>query len=132
MALYNAQIRNQLALVQDIGLQLVTIVKTDELFPWIVGQIQQRLHHDSCAILRADGGHLVLEASTGGLALDPVGMQIPFGQGITGRCAVENRVVNVGNVRTDAGYIASGVEGARSEIAVPIRFEDELLGVLTI
>jgi diguanylate cyclase (GGDEF)-like protein len=59
-------------------------------------------------------------------------MLIPFGQGITGRCAVENRVVNVGNVRSDAGYIASGVEGARSEIAVPIRFEEELLGVLTI
>jgi hypothetical protein len=33
----------------------------------------------------------VLEASTGGLARDPVGMLIPFGQGITGRCAVENR-----------------------------------------
>ena len=132
VALYNAQIRNQLGLVQDIGLQLVTIVRTEELFPWIVGQIQQRLHHDSCAILRVEGQHLVLEASTGGLAQDPVGMQIPFGQGITGRCAAENRAVNVGNVRADAGYIASGVEGARSEIAVPIRFEDELLGVLTI
>jgi diguanylate cyclase (GGDEF)-like protein len=59
-------------------------------------------------------------------------MQIPFGQGITGRCAAENRVVNVGNVRSDAGYIASSVEGVRSEIAVPVRFEEELLGVLTI
>lgn len=132
VALHNAQVRNQLGLVQDIGLQLVTIVRTEELFPWIVGQIQQRLHHDSCAILRVDGDHLVLEASTGGLAHDPIGLQIPFGQGLTGRCAAENRVVNVGNVRSDAGYIASGVEGARSEIAVPIRFEDELLGVLTI
>jgi diguanylate cyclase (GGDEF)-like protein len=97
-----------------------------------VGQIHQRLHHDSCAILRVDDQHLVLEASTGGYVQDPVGMQIPFGHGITGRCAVENRVVNVGNVRSDAGYITSGVEGARSEIAVPIRFEEELLGVLTI
>ena len=132
VALYNAQVRNQLELVQDIGLQLATIVKTEELFPWIVAQIQQRLHHESCAILRVEDECLVLEASTGGLAHDPVGMQIPFGQGITGRCAVEKKVVNVGNVRSDAGYIASGVEGARSEIALPIRFEEELLGVLTI
>jgi diguanylate cyclase (GGDEF)-like protein len=132
VALYNALIRNRLGLVQDIGLQLAAIVKTEELFPWFVQQIQERLHHDSCGILRVDGQRLVLEASTGGLARDPIGMQIPFGQGITGRCAVENRVVNVGNVRSDAGYIASGVEGARSEIAVPIRFEEELLGVLTI
>ena len=132
VALYNAQIRTQLGLVQDIGLQLATIIKTEDLFPWFVQQIQERLHHDSCGILRVDGQHLVLAASTGGLARDPVGMQIPFGQGITGRCAVEKKVVNVGNVRSDAGYIASGVEGARSEIALPIRFEEELLGVLTI
>ncbi len=132
VALYNAQIRNQLELVQDIGLQLVTIVRAGELFPWIVRQIQQRLHHESCAILRVDNQRLVLEASTGGFARDLVGMEIPFGQGITGRCAAENRVINVGNVRSDPGYITSGVEGARSEIAVPIRFEEQLLGVLTI
>ncbi len=132
VALHNAQIRTQLELVQDIGLQLATIVRTDELFPWIVTQVQERLHHDSCAILQADGSRLVLAASTGGLAKDPVGMQIAFGEGITGRCAAEKRVVNVGNVRTDAGYIPSGVAEACSEIALPICFGDELLGVLTI
>jgi len=85
VALRNASIRNQLELVQDIGLQLVTIVRAEELFPWIVRQIQRRLHHDSCAILRIDDSHLVLEASTGGYAQDLVGMRIPVGEGITGR-----------------------------------------------
>jgi diguanylate cyclase (GGDEF)-like protein len=132
VALYNSHIRNQLELVQDIGIQLVTIVKAEELFPWIVQQIQQRLHHDSCAILRVDGSELVLEASTGGYAQDLVGMRIKFGQGITGRCAVEKKVINVGDVRSDPGYITSGVEGARSEIAAPILFEGQLHGVLTI
>jgi diguanylate cyclase (GGDEF)-like protein len=132
VALYNARIRAQLELVQDIGLQLVTIVRADELFPWIVTQIQQRLRHDSCAILRVDGTHLVLEASTGGFAQDLVGMRIPFGQGITGRCAVEQTILNVGDVRADPGYITSGVEGARSEVAAPIVFEGRLHGVLTI
>ena len=132
VALHNAHIRNQLELVQDIGIQLVTIAKAAELFPWIVGQIQQRLHHDSCAILRVDGNELVLEASTGGYAQDLVGMRIRFGQGITGRCAAEKRVINVGDVRSDPGYITSGVEGARSEIAAPILFEGRLHGVLTI
>ena len=41
VALHNAQVRNQLGLVQDIGLQLVTIVRTEELFPWIVGVIER-------------------------------------------------------------------------------------------
>jgi len=132
MALYNAQTRNQLELVQDIGIQLVTIVRAEELFPWIVRQIQQRLNHDSCAILRADGHHLVLEASTGGYAKDLVGMRIPFGQGITGRCAVERKIINVGDVRSDTGYITSGVESVRSEIASPIVFDEKLEGVLTV
>ncbi|MCX6546366.1 MAG: sensor domain-containing diguanylate cyclase [Acidobacteria bacterium] len=132
VALYNTRIRTQLELVQDIGVQLVTIVRAEELFPWIVRQIQQRLHHDSCAILRADGHDLVLEASTGGYAQDLVGMRIPFGDGITGRCALEQRVVNVGDVRSDRGYITSGVEGVRSEIASPILFEGKLHGVLTV
>ena len=132
VALHNAHIRNQLELVQDIGLQLVTIVRAEELFPWIVRQIQQRLHHDSCAILRSEGQFLVLEASTGGYAKDLVGMRIPFGQGITGRCAAEKRVINVGDVRSDPGYITSGVESVRSEIASPILFDDRLHGVLTV
>ena len=132
MAIYNAHIRSQLELVQDIGMQLVTIVRTEELFPWIVRQIQQRLHHHSCAILGVDGTHLVLEASTGGFARGLAGLRIPFGQGITGRCAAEQQVINVGDVRSDPGYITSGVEEARSEIASPILFEGHLHGVLTI
>jgi diguanylate cyclase (GGDEF)-like protein len=132
VALYNSRIRNQLELVQDIGLQLVTIVRAEELFPWVVRQIQQRLHYDSCAILRVDGLHLVLEASTGGYAGGLVGMRIPFGQGITGRCAVEKRVINIGDVRSDPGYITSGVEGVRSEVAAPILFEGQLHAVLAV
>jgi diguanylate cyclase (GGDEF)-like protein len=131
VAIHNARIRTALELVQDIGLQLVTIVKRNELFPWVVRQIRERLHHDSCAILRADGAALVLEASTGEFARDLIGLRIPFGQGITGRCAVEKRVINVGDVRADPAYITSGVD-ARSEIAAPIVFDGTLLGVLTI
>lgn len=132
VALYNALVRTQLELVQDIGVQLATVVQTDKLFPWIAEQIQQRLHHESCGILRVEGDRLVLEATTGGLAEAPIGMQIRFGEGITGRAAAEKRVVNVGNVRSDGGYIAAAAEEARSEIAVPICFQEELLGVLTI
>jgi diguanylate cyclase (GGDEF)-like protein len=132
VAIHNARIRGQLELVQDIGIQLVTILKTEQLFPWIVNQIRNRLHHDSCAILRAEDDHLVLEAATGGYARNLVGMRIPFGQGITGRCALEKKAVNVGDTRSDPGYIPAGIAGARSEVASPILFEGAIQGVLTI
>jgi diguanylate cyclase (GGDEF)-like protein len=132
VALHNARIRTQLELLQDIGIQLVTILKTEQLFPWIARQVCDRLHYDSCAILRASRDHLVLEAATGGYARDLVGMRIPFGEGITGRCARLRAPVNVGDIRADAGYIPAGIAGARSELASPILFEGELLGVLTV
>jgi diguanylate cyclase (GGDEF)-like protein len=132
VALHNADIRSQLELVQDIGLQLVTITKIEDLCARMVQQISDRLRHYSCGILKIDGDHLVLEASTGGFSPELTGMRIPFGQGITGRCALERRIINVGDLQLDSGYIPSGVVGARSEIAAPILFENRLHGVLTI
>lgn len=132
VAVHNAQIRSQLELVQDIGIQLLSVTRSEELVPWVVEQIRNRLHHDSCAILRAEGFHLVFEASTGKFSEDLVGLRIPIGMGITGRCARERRTVNVGDVRAEPDYIPSGIEGVRSEIAAPIAFAQELYGVLTI
>jgi diguanylate cyclase (GGDEF)-like protein len=132
VALHNADIRNQLELVQDIGLQLVTITKVEDLCSRMVQQISDRLRHYSCGILRIEGDHLVLEASTGGFSPQLTGLRIPFGQGITGRCAQERTIINVGDLQLDSGYIPSGVVGARSEIAAPILFENRLYGVLTI
>ncbi len=132
VAIYNARIRSQLELVQAIGIQLAAITRPELLFPWIVNQIRDRLGHDSCAILKVDGGELVFEASTGGYSADLLGLRIPFGRGITGRCALEQRPINVGDVRAEPNYLASGIDGVRSEIAAPILFEDQLHGVLTI
>jgi diguanylate cyclase (GGDEF)-like protein len=132
VALHNAHIRTQLELVQAIGIQLAAITRTGDLFPWIVNQIRDRLRHNTCAILRLEGSDLVLEAATGDYARDLVGMRIPVGQGITGRCAAEKRVINVGDIPADPDYISAGIEGVRSEIASPILFEGELSGVLTI
>jgi GAF domain-containing protein len=132
VALHNAQVRAQLELVQSIGVQLVTIRTKEELFPSIVSRIREHLHYESSAILETDGDHLVLKASTGEFPADLLGFRIPIGQGITGLCAREKRCVNVGDVRRHPDYIPSGITEARSEIASPILFEDDLLGVLTV
>jgi diguanylate cyclase (GGDEF)-like protein len=132
VALHNAQVRTQLELVQEIGIQLLTIRSTNELFATIVGQVRERLHYDSCALLEVEEGHLRLKAATGEFPADLPGLEIPIGEGITGECAREKRCVNVGDVRRHPGYIASGIEDVRSEIAAPILFEGVLLGVLTV
>jgi diguanylate cyclase (GGDEF)-like protein len=132
VALHNSQVHAQMALLQDIGLKLVSIIKPDELFASIVAETCQRLHYATCAILEVSGDHLVFKASSDEFPRELVGLQIPFGKGITGRCAQEKKVINVSDVRLDPGYISSGIQGIRSEIACPVISEGRLLGVLTV
>jgi diguanylate cyclase (GGDEF)-like protein len=56
-------------------------------------------------------------------------LRIAPGEGVTGRCAATGRPVIVEDVHGEAGYIA-GVPGGRSEIAVPLVVEGQVIGVL--
>jgi diguanylate cyclase (GGDEF)-like protein len=132
VALHNSQVLAQMDLLQDIGMKLVSIIKSDELFASIVAETQQRLHYATCAILEVSGGHLVFKASSAEFPRELIGLRIPIGKGITGRCALEKRVINVGDVRLDPDYIRSGILDIRSEIACPVISAGELLGVLTV
>lgn len=132
VGLHNAQVRAQLELVQQIGVRIAAIMKPDELFPSLVEEIRERLHFHSCAILLREDDDLVMRAATGQFPLTLIGTKIPIDRGITGQCARERRIVNVGDVQQDPSYIASGIEEVRSEIAAPVIFRDRLLGVLTV
>ncbi|HEX7502747.1 MAG TPA: sensor domain-containing diguanylate cyclase, partial [Acidobacteriota bacterium] len=98
----------------------------------IVAETQQRLHYATCAILEVSGDHLVFKASSEEFPKELIGLQIPIGKGLTGRCALEKKVVNVGDIRHDPDYIRSGIQDIRSEIACPVISAGELLGVLTV
>jgi diguanylate cyclase (GGDEF)-like protein len=132
VALHNSQVLTQIELLQDIGMKLVSIINPESLFASIVTETRQRLHYDSCAILEIKGDHLVFKASSGEFPDELVGFKIPIGKGITGRCALEKKVINVSDIRLDPDYIVSGIQEIRSEIACPVISEGELLGVLTV
>ncbi len=51
------------------------------------------------------------------------------GEGVTGRAFAEHKPVLVNDVAAAAGYVA-GVRGAVSEVAVPLRVNSEVIGVL--
>jgi len=56
-------------------------------------------------------------------------LRIPVGRGITGRCAETGEVQLVDDVSTIPDYI-EGVPGARSEIALPLKVDGRVIGVL--
>lgn len=130
-AIRNAQIHRQLELVQRIGIQLVSVMNLSEILSIIVRETMYTLHYDSCAIFLKEGDAIVLHAVSG-IPEDKLGMKIPIGKGITGKCAESKDLINIGDVSCSKDYIPSGLKGVKSEIASPIIYGDELLGVLTI
>jgi GAF domain-containing protein len=66
-----------------------------------------------------------------GYDTDVLGMRIKIGQGITGWAAEHSEAIIVNDVLQDSRYIP-GIETVRSELAVPLVYRGELLGVLNI
>lgn len=83
-----------------------------------------------CALLLLDQKTqtLVVKAARG-YRKDVKNLKIAVGKGITGQCAARGEILQVDDVRDNPQYIP-GVEGARSEVAVPLKVEGRVIGVL--
>ena len=105
----------------------------DEKPDTILHRAVQRIHEagspfDWVGIYLVAGGHLILHSSMG---RSTELTRIPIGQGVCGRAVAEDRDLNVPDVEAFAGYLACSPE-TRSEVAVLIRDEDRILGVIDI
>lgn len=81
-------------------------------------------------LLRDDEGNLRVRAAEG-YAEGVHELVIPPGEGVTGRCLEQEKPVLVQEVRNDPDYI-EGVPEGRSEMAVPLHAEGQVIGVLDV
>jgi GAF domain-containing protein len=58
-------------------------------------------------------------------------LRVPFGSGLTGWAAEHRKAVRVGDVTKDSRYIGVD-ERARSEMAIPLLYRNEVLGILNV
>ena len=104
----------------------------DEALQSAVNGLQVTLGGDRVSILLADRERKVLEVkATVGYAEDVLALRIPIGKGITGWAAAHRKTLRVNNVLQDARYI-EGSPNTRSEMAIPLLYRSELLGVLNV
>lgn len=104
----------------------------DEALQSAVNGLQVTLGGDRVAILLADREKRVLQVRAAvGFAEDVFDLRINVGSGITGWAAAHRRSLRVNNVLEDPRYIAGSVN-SRSEMAVPLIYRSELLGVLNV
>jgi GAF domain-containing protein len=97
-----------------------------------VNGLQVTLGGDRVSILLADRDKKILEVKAAvGYAQNVFDLRVPVGSGITGWSAAHRRTLRVGNVQQDTRYI-EGSPNTRSEMAIPLIYRSELLGVLNV
>jgi GAF domain-containing protein len=104
----------------------------DEALQSAVNGLQVTLGGDRVSILLADREKKVLEVKAAvGYASNVFNIRIPIGSGITGWTAAHRKTLRVNNVLQDARYIEAS-PNSRSEMAIPLLYRSELLGVLNV
>jgi len=95
--------------------------------------LQVTLGGDQISILMADKDQKTLEVrSTVGYANEESArLKIPFGVGITGWVAAHRQAQRINDVTKDSRYIAVNPK-ARSELAIPLIYRNEVLGILNV
>lgn len=105
----------------------------DDLLWGIAQQAGETLGFEDCVVYLRDEDVLVQMAAFGlkSTAEREIfqRISIPVGQGIVGTVAGTGRRERVGDISRDPRYIPDQFPG-RSELAVPLRFEGRVLGVL--
>jgi PAS domain S-box-containing protein len=114
--------------VESIGAALTEQGVTPDALDLVVGILADDLGYSHPAILLGDGRGVRLGAQRG--YVDPV-VEIGPGNGVIGRALTEDRPQFVPDVRTDPDYRAAAA-GIRSQIAVPLRANGLLIGILNV
>ena len=120
-------------LIYETGRYLSSKLKPEELFPAVVTAIRDTYsyHGIMLFLLDDDTRELILQsysASTKYAFLD--GLRIPLDQGIIGHAAVTGKSYISGDVGRDPYFRRQAEEETKSELSVPIKTGDKVIGIL--
>ncbi|HMP41135.1 MAG TPA: SpoIIE family protein phosphatase [Roseiflexaceae bacterium] len=124
----------QLLAIQEVSERITAILDLDDLLSSVVSLIRERFGYHPVHIFLLEDDELVFRASTADTPREPIAGErrgIHGGGGIVGATAVAGMSILVNDVSSDPRYISDD-PNTQSELAVPIRFGDQLIGVLDV
>jgi serine phosphatase RsbU (regulator of sigma subunit)/putative methionine-R-sulfoxide reductase with GAF domain len=126
----------QLQAIHEVSERITAILNLEELLPSVVRLIRERFQYHPVHIFTIEPGSdtITFRASSAGDDYRTVIQTMPplrIGIGVVGYAARSGEALLVGDVRKDERYIRDS-RSTRSELAVPLRVGDTVIGVLDV
>jgi sigma-B regulation protein RsbU (phosphoserine phosphatase) len=120
-----------LLLLNEIARELTSILKLDDLFKRIGELLSRLIDYQMFSILLLDSAGEKLQHRFSLRFQENIQLKhdIPLGKGVVGYAAEQKQSALVRDVKKDHRYIESNPE-TRSELAVPLIYQDKVIGVL--
>ncbi len=119
----------QMLLLSELISELALIVESSKIVKTVVERIKQRFHYYYVAFAWADHEEQLLKDWYYQPKFESVVPRIPFDQGLTGKAARTGKTVLVNNTAQSGEYM-NVLEEVRSELVVPVRIGDTVVGVI--
>jgi serine phosphatase RsbU (regulator of sigma subunit)/putative methionine-R-sulfoxide reductase with GAF domain len=125
----------QLQAIRQVSERVTAILDMEQLLPSVVRLIREQFGYHPVHIFTLEPGdpRINFRASTasGDQLQQVLALPLSLGQGIVGHAAAEGRPILVDDVQRDTRYIRDS-RSTRSELAVPLRVGDTVVGVLDV
>ena len=120
-----------LVLLNEIARELTSILNVDELLKRIGELLSRLIDYQMFSILLLDSAGETLQHRFSLRFQENIQLKndVPLGKGIVGHAVQEKQAVLVRDVKKDPRYIETNPE-TRSELAVPLIYNDKVIGVL--
>ncbi|MEM3054513.1 MAG: GAF domain-containing protein [Candidatus Bathyarchaeia archaeon] len=131
-AISNLKRREKLAAINDYGRSLNKAKNMDEVCNLTLDAAQKILGFKHVSILLVEGAKLK-QIDSRGVAY-PLKLELPLNgnKGVTVKAVKTGKPIYVPDVRKEESYVKGAVEGVLSELAVPIKMGNKVLGVLNV
>ncbi|MGB9756381.1 MAG: GAF domain-containing protein, partial [Candidatus Bathyarchaeales archaeon] len=131
IAISNLRRRERLSALNEYGRNLNMAKSMDEIYKITLDAMEKTLGFEYASILMIKGKMLCMVAYRGYSKIPSLKLSLEGKRGITVRVAATKRSVIVPDVTKDKAYVKGG-EGIRSELAVPIKVGNNVIGVLNV
>jgi len=130
------EIKNQLkehTIIYKINNLINSTLNPEAVLTKVVKSIRKYFNYLICDVLLLDEQkeNLYIAATDGYLAENRRNIWIKLGEGLTGKVAATGKPLLVPDVTKFEGYI-QGAKEVRSEVAVPLKVKDKLIGVFNV